>query len=977
MFDPSPSPRVFGLAPGVDFPRAVVEGLMQRIGSATPETLAQTEIFVNSRRMQRRMREVFDSGPARILPQIRLVTDLGAMATGLPPAVPPLRRRLELATLVARLLDTRPELAPRSAIFDLADSLANLMDEMQGEGVPASAIRALDVTDASGHWQNSLEFVKLVEGFMGDAATQAPDAEARQRQVIEACIARWADTPPDHPILIAGSTGSRGATALLMGAVASLPQGAVILPGFDFDQPASVWDGLTDPMTGEDHPQYRFAAFCEHVGLAPGAVRPWIDAPPPEPARGRLVSLALRPAPVTDQWMSEGPRLTEISRAVQEVTLIEAASPREEATAIAAALRQSVEEGQSAALITPDRVLARQVTAALDRWDIIPDDSAGRPLPLTPPGRFLRHVADAMGQRLTSERLLTLLKHPLTNGSAERADHLRLTRDLELEIRAKGIPEPTMDRFTKWADSSDERRVWLEWCLSLLGPLHQLGPRPLASHVTDHRRIAEALAAGPGATESGGLWQEKAGRTALATMESLEREAGFGPDLSPTDYSALFHAILQRGEVRDIEDVDPRVAIWGTLEARVQGADLVICAGLNEGVWPAPATPDPWLNRRMRKDAGLRLPERQIGLAAHDFQQAIGAPRVILSRAVRDAEAQTVPSRWLNRLTNLLGGVSDETRAALAEMRRRGDRLIALAQAIDTPEARVPPAPRPSPCPPVSRRLKKLSITQVERLIRHPYEVYAKRILRLSALDPIHQSPDAALRGTILHRVLERFIDEARVTDLDADRARLLRITEEELAANAPWPVARAAWHARMARVADWFITDEIERQATDTPEKIEGWASALIDGVELYGKIDRIDRRADGTLAIYDYKTGAVPTEDQMAHFNKQLILSALLAEDGHVDGLDGATVTRTAHIGFSGGGKLSPHDLGPDDTTTARDEFRRLIAAYAREDKGFTARRAMEKLRFDSDFDHLARYGEWDETTPPVKTKVGDDTE
>ncbi|MBV0913496.1 double-strand break repair protein AddB [Anianabacter salinae] len=980
MFSPQAEPRVFGLAPGTDFPRALVEGLIARLGDAPPEALARAEVFVNTRRMQRRIREVFDAGPPRLLPRVRLVTDLGleAAMTGLPPAVPPLRRRLELATLVAGLLDTRPDLAPRAALFDLADSLARLLDEMHGEGVSPAAIRALDVSDQSGHWQNSLAFVALVERFIGESAAEEPDAEARQRLVIERKIAEWQAAPPDHPVIVAGSTGSRGATALLMQAVAGLPQGAVVLPGFDFDQPGAVWDNLHDALTGEDHPQYRFAAFCARAGIDPLDVRRWAEVDAPVPPRNRLVSLALRPAPVTDQWMTEGPALAGIAAAAERMTLIEAASLREEATAIAVALRDAAEQGRRAALITPDRTLTRQVTAALGRWGILPDDSAGRPLPLTPPGRLLRHVAGLMGQRLTSEALLTVLKHPLTSsGHPERADHLRLTRDLELHVRRTGMPFPEPGRLAKWAAQAPDRAPWLAWCIGVLRPLEGAGPRALPDHVAQHMQVAEALAAGPGAPGAGALWEAAAGRAARAEMEALQREAGHGPALSPTDYASLFHAILQRTEVREPVQADPRIAIWGTLEARVQGADLVICAGLNEGVWPEAASPDPWLNRRMRRDAGLRLPERQIGLSAHDFQQAICAPEVILTRAIRDAEAQTVPSRWLNRLVNLMGGVSDESREALGGMRARGARLVALARAFDTPEKRVDPSPRPAPRPPAHMRLTELTITQVQTLIRHPYDIYARRILSLQALDPIRQSPDAPLRGTIQHSILERFVKEGPVTDLEEGRARLLRIADEELAAHAPWPVARAAWRARIERIADWFVQGEIARQAEDVPLAQESRAAMVIDGVRLYGKIDRIDRRADGTLAIYDYKTGAVPTDKQMALFDKQLHLSALLAEAGAVDGVDAATVGRIAHIGFGSGGKVSAQDLGADDLLQTRDEFRRLIAAYARPDQGFTARRAMESLRYSSDFDHLARYGEWDDATPPHPEDVGHDPE
>ena len=380
MFDPSSSPRIFGSAPGVDFAQGLFSGLEQRGSKLSPSEWARVEIYVNTTRMQRRIRAVFDDGPARLLPRIRLITDLAddPVSLALPPAVSPLTRRLELSQFVAKLLEKEPDLAPRAALYDLSDSLAKLMDEMQGEGVSPDTIAELDVSDQSGHWDRALQFLNIITPFFGEANEQ-PDKEARQRLVIEALAQEWAETPPTHPIIIAGSTGSRGATALFMQAVAKLPQGAIILPGYDFDLPDQVWDAMDDNMTAEDHPQFRFRNLMGLIGFDQNDVHPWTTEKPGNPMRNALVSLSLRPAPVTNQWLTDGPKLGDLIAATDRLTLVEASSPRAEAETIALRLRQAAEDGITAALISPDRMLTRQVTAALDRWDIKPDDSAGTP----------------------------------------------------------------------------------------------------------------------------------------------------------------------------------------------------------------------------------------------------------------------------------------------------------------------------------------------------------------------------------------------------------------------------------------------------------------------------------------------------------------------------------------------------------------------------------------------------------------------
>jgi len=983
MFEPSPTPRLFAQAPGVDFPAALVQGLITRFAGQPPEALARVELYVNTRRMQRRVRDLFDAGPALLLPRIRLVTDLASdvIAADIPPAVSPLRRRLELAEWISQLLDAQPDLAPRAAIYDLADSLANLMDEMQGEGVPPSAIHALDVSDQSGHWARSLTFVSLVERYFGVDSDEAPDGEARQRMVVERLAQRWADTPPDHPIIVAGSTGSRGATGLFMRTVANLPQGALILPGFDFDLPAPLWTALDDALSSEDHPQYRYAHLMKQLGVGPSDVQPWIDTPPPSPARNRLISLAMRPAPVTDQWQVEGPAFKGVDDATARMTLIEAPSPRAEAGAIALALRKAAEDGKRAALITPDRMLTRQVTAALDRWAIVPDDSAGRPLPLTAPGRFLRHVADLFGQRLTAPALLTLLKHPLTNtGSGERGNHLLWTRDLELQLLRRGLPFPVPEDLTGWADDKHKddapRRAWADWVGTLICGHEVAVKRALSDHLTDHLRLATALAAGPNGEGTGELWEKEAGRAALSVTSQLQREAEHGGDFTPRDYRDLFLAVLNGGEARDPITAHPNIMIWGTLEARVQGADLVILAGLNDGTWPEMPTADPWMNRKMRHDAGLLLPERRVGLSAHDFQQAIAADHVILTRAIRNAEAQTVPSRWVNRLTNLLDGMSDDGKSALKTMLTRGKHWLDLTAAVEAPLAPVAPALRPSPRPPLTARPNQLSVTRIAKLIRDPYSIYAERVLNLRPLDPLHQQPDAPLRGTVLHRVLERFIDERGSRDRPAARALLMHIAHVVLEAEAPWPATRALWLAKFERVVDWFLDHEDDRRtwSQNLANEVKGKHLFADVGFTLTGTADRIDRANDGTLVIYDYKTGTPPSAEMQKHFDKQLLLEAVMAEEGGFDDLKLETVSQVAYIGLGATPKNVSIPLEHAEIQAASEEFQDLIRAYQDPNQGYTSRRAVHQLRFGGDHDHLARYGEWDDSHDPDPQKVGD---
>ncbi|NKX45285.1 PD-(D/E)XK nuclease family protein [Roseicyclus persicicus] len=988
LFSQTATPRVYATPLGVDFCAALVAGLDRLLAGQPPEAIARVDLYVANARMERRLRALYLARGPGFLPRLRPVQALGDQAdlAGLPAAIPPLRLRLELVQLIGRLLDAQPNLAPRSALYDLADSLADLMGEMFEEGVTPQTIAGLDVADHAEHWQRSQAFLDLVTHYMGDEA--ALTREARQARIVAALARQWETAPPAHPVIVAGSTGSRGATAQLMAAVARLPQGAVILPGIDRDLPREIWERLLQDrhagLDGEDHPQFRLAKFAHRLGLDPHAIPDWPGASRPPGTRGALVSLALRPAPVTDQWLAEGPRLTGVAEAMAGVTLLEAPGPQVEATAIALRLRQAVEEGRRAAVISPDRVLTRAVTAALSRWGIRPDDSAGQPLSLSAPGRFLRHVAELEAKAADPEALAVILKHPLCHSGAERRSHNLRTRDLELQVLRAEPGVPTRARLVDWAEkrkTDPGATLWVGWLADHLLDPPDPGPIPMETRVARHRARAEALAAGPGVAGSGELYEKEPGEAAAALMDDLAAEAAAGGAITALDYRDLFEALTRDREVRQALYPHADILIWGTQEARVQGADLLICAGLNEGAWPAAPDADPWLNRALRAEAGLRLPDRVIGLAAHDFQQAVAAPEVWLTRAERDAETDTVPSRWLNRLVNLMAGASADTQAALAAMRARGADWIALAERQLAPEADVPFEPRPAPAPPAAARPTRLSVTQMETLIRDPYAVYASRVLRLKRLDPLRTDPDARLRGTLLHEVMERFVREtqAALPDRATALARLMDLTDAVLDEQVPFPAARRLWRARMARVAGYIVDSEAERRALAVPELFEAKGTWEVpgSGVTLSGIADRIDRLPDGRVAIYDYKTGKPPTKDEELHFNRQLWIEALMAQAGAFGLAPGTEVARIAYIGLGSSPGPVPHDPDPERLAQIDADLRRRLTHMQDEAQGFPSRRSVRTTFTAGDFDQLARHGEWDETQAPVILPVGGEGE
>ncbi|MEO1026054.1 MAG: double-strand break repair protein AddB [Pseudomonadota bacterium] len=959
IFPSTDTPRIIGVPPGADFSQTLHDNLLRLTESHPPQALARVDILVPTERMKRRLHQLFTKGGPRLLPRIGTITNTSHLLPGaISPSVSSLRRSLDLKSVVERLVALDPAL-PKASTIDLTESLTRLLDEMAGEGVPLASLDGISGGSTSGHWERSLAFLKTIRGYLDALTAEQASKEARHRETVQLLCAHWEETPRETPVIVAGSTGSRDTTRMLMQAVASLPQGVLVLPGFDHDLNDDVWSSLTKSREYEDHPQFRFARLLGDLGLEKSHVKSW--GKESDSTRNKLISLALRPASYTDQWRLEGPKLGDLAVATRHMTLLQADQPRDEALSIAVAMRHAVGKGKRVALISPDATLARRVTVALERWGIRADDSAGTPLHLSPAGRFFRHVGALIEGDDASASVIALLKHPLTHHH-ERGPFQLFVQELELYLRKKALPTVTPAVLQMFATQKEAMQPIATWLSDRLQSASSPLPRTLAASVERHIMLAEALCA------DNALWEGSDGEKVQNVITSFQREAEFSERLIFSEYLQLFNRYLAAESDREQHGVRTDVTIWGTLEARVQGADLVILGGLNEGVWPEQPVPDPWLNRDMRAELGLLLPERQIGLAAHDFQQAAGAPEVILSRARRSEDSETVPSRWLNRLTNLLEGLPDtKGPEALEAMEQRGAVFVQAAQSLDVPDAQTTPAHRPAPAPPKTARPIEYSVTEIKTLIRDPYAIYAKHILKLEALDPLTPTPDARLKGIVFHDVLEEFYAlDADFSDRDRAAKRLREITMRLLQAKVPWPATQLHWLGHLASIFDHLFDAEVARRSTtdQLAREVKGLYTVPSTPFRIKGKADRIDRAPEG-LIIYDYKTGGPPSRKEIDFFDRQLPIEAVMAEAGAFRNVAPEAVAHVMHLGMG----RNPSDQltkleGINKTVTVSADLAHLLMTFADPNTGYISRRAMEKVRYASDYDHLARFGEWDQS-------------
>ncbi len=990
--------NLFTLPADIPFLDAIAAAwLDESRGEASGEAgdIAAGLILLPTRRAARALAEAFlrqSAGRPLLLPRIIAIGALDeaplalAGALDLPPSVAPMLRLAHLTRLILALDGAFG--APRGAerAWLLAVELAALMDEAEREGIDiAAALPGATAGQFPRHWQQTLEFLAIVTAawprWLADNGLMNPAAHAVA--LIAAQAAAWRRAPPEARIWAAGSTGGIPAVVRLLGVVARLPRGRVVLPGFDGDVP--VEDGAVFPP--ETHPMAGMHRLLAAIGATPGDVRPWewektrpaplaALAPGRAPGRAAILARALLPAGGLDRWR-EGS-----VPAIPGVTRLETADEHQEAQAIALILRGALERpGARAALVTPDRDLASRVVAELARYDVIADDSAGEALIETPPAVFLRLLAAAWVEDLAPVPLLALLKHPYAAAGLAPEAARDLARRLELAaLRGPRPPGGIVGLRRVLAEVADGAALeeFIRRIETALAPLLRLGgvvaPLPGAALFSALIEAGEALAATDEEAGTARLWAFEEG-IALADLLA-EALAAFAvlPPLPAISLPGLLDALLAGAAVRSRRALrgrsgaeHPRIFIWGLLEARLQSAEVIVLGGLAEGVWPPSVDPGPWLSRPMRAAIGLPSPEAVIGQSAHDFvMAACGAPEVVLSCPRRRERAPVVPARWLTRLDAMLETPLQRHKAA------------EWVAAIDQPVGKPRPVEPPAPCPPVPLRPRRLTVTEIETLFADPYAIYARHILGLKPLAALDPPIGRADFGVIVHRALRRFCDRLPSLTSAAEMARVLENeVEEALIKAAIRPALAAWWRPRLRRIAHWVPAWEMAQDPAPhrAAERAGEWVLPIAGGFTLAGRADRIERRADGGIVLIDFKTGAVPSGHDVAQGSApQLPLEAAMAEAGAFGEAFAGKATALLYLHLTGG--VTPgaeHALFAAEPETLRAVIAattaRLVAcitAFADPATPYRATPSPDRAAWRSDYAALARQSEWQVAAP-----------
>lgn len=992
---------LFSIAPHSKFIRTLAEKvldgtLLNGADRSNPFWLSDVTIIVPTRRAKLALADEFSSRGFGLLPDLRT---FGGEAEDEEPFLPPfdvapslpaattLERQLVLSNLVnawassqagKQAFSTPP--AP-AEILAMAQSLGELIDDLTTEERRAADIRAI-VPELSGdlgaYWQQTLTFLQIALDFWPAhlAGRGAADSAMLRRQRLDRQAAALPWVYGDRPVIAAGSTGSIPATARLLKAINALPRGAVVLPGLDTTMSAADQADLLDSEHNpHGHPQYQLARLLAELGSPATAVMELAGAADP---RTTLVGRAMALAKDTTRWPSQKAHAMpmEDGMATVGVSIIAARNEDEEARAVALAAREALEKQETVGIVTPDRNLARRIAAELKRFDIEVDDAAGAPLFQSAAGRLLRQILALAESGCGAVDLVALLRNRAALFGQQRHEVARLADAIELGLLRgqrsgpglaglRVLLEANIAKTTKYPAKrlGERHRQPIEALFAqieaALAPLLALMAKPIITADA----LAEALFKSFELTAAGA---EIPGQTELiAWAAQMADQAGAGHPFAPRGLDRVLQALMVGFQVRTQETRRQDIAIWGQLEARLQNPDLLIMAALNEDKWPETADPGPWLSRGMRLAAGLEPPERRQGQGAHDFVQGMGNERVIIAYADRVGTSPSLPSRLVQRLEAFAG-------AQLAgDWRQRGSHWLGLARRLDAVEA-VTSAPRPAPNPPAETRPRKLSVTEIETLMRSPYDVYAKHVLHLRPLDGLGQAADARDRGNAVHDIFSDFVLGGHSVTDPAALDILKAIAQEKFAGFDAIAERRDIWVRRFIGAAQQFLAFERERndRVKLRHAEIDGrWELPI--GFTLTGRADRVDELTDGTLEIIDFKTGSVPQPGVMRAFEApQMLLEVAMAKNNGmapVPPLD-TSALRYVKIGLGPDAFIDKgFGLAADHTImTAADEIVRRMQGHV---ELFLFRQTpmpprllpVKQQRFPGAYDHLMRMAEW----------------
>lgn len=843
----------------------------------------------------------------------------------LPAVIRPSRRRLLLATLIEKFRYSERGMGADLAL-KWADKLTAILDEMRTHDVNLKTLKEIGpVSGHAEHWEKIHTFLSLVSNHWDSILEeeQAVESITWQKRILDAYAHFLKTQGTRKPIMIAGSLGTIPSTANLIQAISKLPNGVVVLPGLEKIK-------QKEPVSPR-HPQFFLFALLEKLDINPCHVEYLTDTQHFD----------------TDTSCHKKSEFQGIEIQCENLSYMEASDQAEEARLVAISIRKALEEGKKKIVcVATDQALLKRINTELEVWDIVPLSPQSRSLIDTNLGSFLHLVTLGLSNPFPVVALASLCKHALS----KKTEDWNLFERYILRKWTGSYSLQALDYAVQRAENQMDLDTWNQ-VADFYNQLKKLlmdrdGTHSLKYYLKKIDTFLRWLAEHDEPAESLFLILCPEEAESFQTLWEDLHKSGDLEIVHPQNLSDVFFTLLQQPYQALVGGHTQEVLLLPPADARFIDADLKILAGLNEGVWPLEPPKDPFFTYNMRQSLKLPPLESKIGQSAHDFLSCLCGPGdKLITRSLRIGGVPSIPSRFLSYLH--LG------------LKRKGLKLHSSNELKQwSRDLYLPPQKItlgiPAPCPPANLRPNRLSVTEIGLLLKDPYSIYAKHILKLTELNFFSNQHQYRSFGIFVHECLHEWNRDFNKTEAPSflNRAKFLFGLHF-----GSWEENRFWWE-KFLNLLKWV---SLQSPWSNTVTEIRGEIVLPIGDhlFTLFGKADRIDWN-EQSLRIIDYKTGGVPSGSSVkSGESPQLLLEALIFYKNGFSGLPIAPLTSLEYWGVLTEEKVILKDDLNLFISNIEQRLQKLMTSFLNDSTPYLSY-PKGKLS-DYSYDHLSRFQEW----------------
>ncbi len=959
---------------------------------SVPEKLSEVLFLLPSRRACKNLQEAFvrlNGRTPTILPEIRAIADIEEENilfnnNTLSLDIKPIIKQKHRAFILTKIIIQTPAKWGLSDIstsqaYALAQNLSALIDLVEENELDFANLKNIVREEYAEHWQQILQLLDIITRYLPEILNDmnCQNSAKYQIELLRNQIKLWQTTKPKKKIVIAGTTAGFPVLKELVKTVLELENGEVYLYELDTYLDDESWEKID-----ENHPQFELKELLDHLNLKRHDIIPAEDVK--ITSKQRFISEIMRPSTTSSKWQQIIAHKFNRNE-LDYLKILNCDDLRQEAYAIALIMREVLETPEkTAALITSDRNLARRVVSELKRWNIIADDSSGQPLHLSTLGIYMRLIINVLEQNFSKTSLLALLKHPFTKCGMPTDKYKIMVYHIERNWRNDKFAEPL----------NEEENNLLSFLYQNLKTLNDMYFAPTLNFkqmFEEHIRTAETLANTTTKTGDKIIWRKEDGIAAAKFVAETALYADILGNIPSNDYGIMFSLLLSEQTVRNKFGQHPRIKILGPIEARLQKFDVTIIGEANEGKWPQTMQADMWMSRPMKKEFGIPLPERSVGISAADFAHLLAGNKVYITRAEKDNGTPTNKSRWLLRLETVLSAnfadsevkniknsyafMYDTKYLNLAKNYERANAEDIASHKIDAP----------APKPPLYARPRKLSAGSFADWLSDPYIIYARYILNLYPLDKLDKPLNQLDYGVFIHAVLNEFNNKYPATYPPKNQAvtELTQIADKLLLEWNVAPEILAFWKPNITTTIEWIVNEEIKHRENIkfVYNEIEGQTIYKAKGGDfiIKARADRIEQTKDNELNIIDYKTGSAPKINTVKQgFAPQLSTEALIAENGGFPNITSKKINTLAYWKPNDKVVLLDKKTTAEALENAKKRIFTLIEDFDDENTPYYSHPHPAHASGNKNYEHLSRYLEWSvKDNENIKDNETDDAE